>query len=372
MEKFKVFLTDAFIASILFFLVISEIAFQFNNAKQKTMQTLLDSERAELDSVLTHPSMIAEKHKAEASERSLRSAAAYYDSGNGLGFKRAKESGKKFIPYSASVGKTIDDINKAWEPYFTQKERFEAPIRVYYAARRQEAAGWLSNLSGVQFGVVPSMAAVFLAFLSTRWRDDKYFWMIVLAAVAAQAMASVIIYDGAVLRFGDHFKAVGISLMYFLVVPVAFHFGIRTMGTKAKLEPVNEETEVVDVKPIVIAKNGHSNGTNGHTKRIVTVNVWEEIPVPDEVDKGKSFIRLLVLLKQYNDGDMKRLAAEMSRVSGREIKATNFKRSYDAARRERRGDFESVRNAINELVTELKSVPILSDFIGNRNRAGDD
>lgn len=330
-----------FIGFALVVLFGGEITFQFNNANEQTISNLHKQEKAEIDSVLIREDVLAEKRAADLRAKPIELTKARLDS-------LTKAGRGPYITGMINLDRQIEEVRK---PYKELVERLQAPIRVYYADRRGHASGWLSKFSGIQFGVVPSIAAVLLAILAARWPYASWqFVVLAVGAFIAQGMACIIIYHGAMLRLGEIVESVGISVMFFFCAPLAYHFGTKAFKEKKPADKHKIERGI-DRQPELPKRVEHSGNGSIRTVKLTVGDIWDELPKPTDLESAKKFLRLLILSNQYKKGDQVKLA-NMIGVNWESA----LRRTLDRAKKDYSTfPFDLVRSEVSSLMNELKS-----------------
>lgn len=195
----------------------------------------------------------------------------------------------------------IDSARAADELWRMSREN---SITQKYAEQRLR----VDSSSMISLTYVMPCLALFLALFSS-WVTSPRFQFIKQygfpASFVAQGVSCIITFNAIWIQQGSWFRALAFSVGAFFCIPIghvlAGDLWDALQGAKKddQCRPENT-TRKPHRSNIVLTENG-----NG---RVVARKIKDSLPMPDNLEDGKTYLRLIILNDEYADGDNRRIA----------------------------------------------------------------
>ncbi len=277
MSKFSV--KKFFIGIMFASMIVGEILYSFYSNEQKSVETIKKERDNAIEAFRKSPDAVKRRESMECDIKQLDASTDSKQHQNDAAL--AKNLGKVVINvFDDKIRADKQEKQKIIEKYDQwEKQRIDA-INSDFEPKIKAASGLSSN---IYLSMTVSLVAILLAYLATR-QSDNWRWVLLIAAFIAQAFVSNVIYDGTIIKYGSEFKAFLTAGVFFLCVPLAYHFGIIDYNT------------IIPFGGIIISQTKH--GTS--------VTVWSK-----DVEGWKKAILTLCNERARNNG--KGLMAEIAR-----------------------------------------------------------
>jgi len=211
-----------FIGFLFVVMFVGEVSFQISNNGEITKRGLYAERDEDMKAVFLLDDVLSEKALAEKRAESFQQAKAQYVQLNERALRREEST---FMPYDKKILDADTRIAECWKPYNDLVASYQKTVDEKYTALLAASDGWLGKLAGVQYGMAGSTMAIGLSLFAVFFFDWKRYALLG-SAFVPQALASTLIYEGAMMRFDNEMIAGLFFVAFLLCAPLAYHFGI--------------------------------------------------------------------------------------------------------------------------------------------------
>lgn len=229
----KVTLKKTFITILFLAISSGEILYSFYSNEQRGVESIKKQRDAEIEKFFKSKEAVDRYESMQIDIKQLDASTDAKQQQNESALE--KNNGKVVINvFDDKIRADKKTKQGIIDKYYDWKNSKTEEIKADYQPRINSASGLSSNL---YLSVTVSLMAIGLAFFSTQ-QEGSWRTALLLASFVAQCYVAKVIFDGTVIRNGSIIDGLFSAGVFFLCVPLSYHFGIICFNTNIAMSGI--------------------------------------------------------------------------------------------------------------------------------------